>query len=56
MIDTYTAEIKCSNCKEVNYIQVQKGMSIKEHLERYITICDNCEIPIAYKKAKECAK
>lgn len=42
--ETYSSEIRCKNCKKINYIfKVPKGKKVEEFLEEEKLNCINCE-------------
>jgi hypothetical protein len=51
--ETYNSEVKCKNCKKINYIlKIPKRTLIEKFLEENQINCSNCECSL-YKEKEE---
>lgn len=51
-MNTYQVEVKCWNCKRVNWISgIPQGVDVQSHLEKLEECCRSCGCPLI--KVKE---
>jgi hypothetical protein len=53
-MDHYQVEVKCWNCKRVNWVSgIPQGMSVESHIEKLGGMCKNCGCPLIKQKEEK---
>ena len=51
----YSADLRCKNCKRVNWLVVEKGKSVRDHCLDDELKCPNCDV-VYFKEEENDAK
>lgn len=49
----YTTEFKCKNCNRINYMTLEKGTTVKEHIIKNNIKCSECNCLLIESKDEE---